>query len=94
MVFYPRLTLSPSLTLTQPPRMKRLPPVAAVVTAGYAITAYREAQAAHHHEQAELERRRRNAAMADAYGERDSLEELERAVRVYELAQQQQQQGR
>jgi hypothetical protein len=30
--------------------------------------------------------------MADAYGDRGSLEELERAVRLYEAQQQQQQQ--
>ncbi|KAL2176910.1 uncharacterized protein P884DRAFT_244732 [Thermothelomyces heterothallicus CBS 202.75] len=36
-------------------------------------------------EQAEAEQlRRREAAMADAYGDRSSLEELERAVAVYE----------
>jgi len=87
MVLYPPLPhLLSSSTLTH---KFRIPPVAAVVTAGYALTAYRETRAAHQHEQADLERRRRNAAMADAYGERDSLEELERAVRVYELAQQQ-----
>jgi hypothetical protein len=44
-------------------------------------------------EQAEAERRRRDAAMADAYGDRGSLEELERAMAVYE-AQQGQRQGR
>ncbi|KAK3309739.1 uncharacterized protein B0T15DRAFT_488447 [Chaetomium strumarium] len=32
-------------------------------------------------EQAEVERRRREAALADAYGDRGSLEELERAMR-------------
>ncbi|KAL2132893.1 hypothetical protein VTI74DRAFT_3171 [Chaetomium olivicolor] len=67
--------------------LKWIPPLAAVVTAGYAVATYREAElearlaAA---EQAEAERRRRDALMADAYGDRGSLEELERAMRVYE----------
>ncbi|KAK4244490.1 hypothetical protein C7999DRAFT_17258 [Corynascus novoguineensis] len=75
--------------------LKWLPPLAAVVTAGYAVSAYRNEIAAyqtststttadHLSEQAEAERRRREAAMADAYGDRGSLEELERAVAVYE----------
>ena len=40
-------------------------------------------------EQAELERRRRANMLADAYGDRGSLEELERAVRAYEAQQRQ-----
>ncbi len=65
--------------------------------AGYAVASYREAQvgtqlAAAGTEQAEAARRRRDAQMADAYGDRGSLEELERAVRLYEAQQQQQQQ--
>ncbi|KAK3899913.1 N-acetylglucosaminyl-phosphatidylinositol [Staphylotrichum tortipilum] len=68
--------------------LKWIPPLAAVVTAGYAVASYREAHTAAAAEQAaEMERLRRNAAMADAYGDRGSLEELERAVRVYEEAQ-------
>jgi hypothetical protein len=68
--------------------------------AGYAVASYREAQvgaplaaAAGATEQAEAARRRRDAQMADAYGDRGSLEELERAVRLYEAQQQQQQHG-
>ena len=38
-------------------------------------------------EQAELEQRRKNMALADAYGDRTNLEELERAMRVYEAQQ-------
>lgn len=38
-------------------------------------------------QQAEAERRRMDAALADAYGDRRSLEELERAMRVYEAQQ-------
>lgn len=75
----------------------RLPPLAAVVTAGYAVTAYRNNTNNTNNtqlstqllasEQAEAERRRRDAAMADAYGDRGSLEELERAMAVYEAQQ-------
>ncbi|KAL2164864.1 hypothetical protein VTH06DRAFT_160 [Thermothelomyces fergusii] len=86
--------------------LKWLPPLAAIMTAGYAVSAYRDEMArqttspssstgsfasAERHtsaatpEQAAAEhRRRREAAMADAYGDRSSLEALERAVAVYE----------
>ncbi|KAK4228586.1 hypothetical protein QBC38DRAFT_361562 [Podospora fimiseda] len=70
--------------------IKWLPPLAGVVAAGYAAVSYRGAQidkqmaAA---EQADLERRRKNLQLADAYGDRSSLEELERAMRVYEAQQ-------
>ncbi|KAK4151005.1 N-acetylglucosaminyl-phosphatidylinositol [Chaetomidium leptoderma] len=67
--------------------LKWIPPLAAVVTAGYAAAAtYRQTRV----DQglatttSEAERRRHDAAMADAYGDRGSLEELERAMRVYE----------
>lgn len=71
----------------------RIPPVAGVVLTGYAVATYRETQISSQlaQQQAELEaeaaRRRRDAAMADAYGDRSSLEELERAMRVYEAQQ-------
>jgi hypothetical protein len=56
-----------------------------VVTAGYAAASYREArQAAAQQADDEADRRRREALMADAYGDRGSLEELERAMAVYE----------
>ncbi|KAK4044132.1 hypothetical protein C8A01DRAFT_31734 [Parachaetomium inaequale] len=80
---------------TKGKKLKWLPPLAAVVTAGYAVTSYRDAQAqsqlaassspsAEQAEAAERRRQQREAAMADAYGDRDSLEALERAVAVYE----------
>ncbi|KAL1840286.1 hypothetical protein VTJ49DRAFT_664 [Mycothermus thermophilus] len=74
--------------------LKWLPPLAAAaVTAGYAATAayqnlsdataeHNDAQHQHHrhmdgrHQEAE--------ALADAYGDRGSLEELERAISLYE----------
>ncbi|KAK4109071.1 hypothetical protein N656DRAFT_771246 [Canariomyces notabilis] len=70
--------------------IKWVPPLVAVVGAGYGIASYREAQGSQRlaaAEQAEAERRRRNAALADAYGDRSSLEELERAIKVYEAQQ-------
>jgi hypothetical protein len=61
------------------------------------VTSYRDAQLAassspsssslspsEQAEAAERRRQQREAAMADAYGDRDSLEALERAVAVYE----------
>jgi len=35
-------------------------------------------------EREEHDRRRKNAALVDAYGDRSNLDELERAMRVYE----------
>lgn len=81
--------------------LKWLPPLAAAVTAGLAVSRYRDSQAGFSpssssgsatrsasspaEEQAEAERRRRQeAAMEDAYGDRGSLAELERAMAVYE----------
>lgn len=61
----------------------------AVIGAGYAAANYRQAHAEAalnraEEEQAEAERRRRDAALAEAYGDRSSLEELQRAIEVYE----------
>lgn len=57
---------------------------------GYGVATYREAQIDRHlavAERVEAERRRKNMALADAYGDRTSLEELEHAMRVYEAQQ-------
>ncbi|KAK4134440.1 hypothetical protein BT67DRAFT_379651 [Trichocladium antarcticum] len=73
--------------------MKWVTPLAAVVCAGYAVASYREAQvsarlaAADSAATATAAQRRRDAQMADAYGDRGSLEALERAMRVYEAQQ-------
>ncbi|KAK4097237.1 hypothetical protein N658DRAFT_500621 [Parathielavia hyrcaniae] len=66
--------------------LKWIPPLAAVVTAGYAASSYHQARetAAQQQADADAERRRHEALMADAYGDRDSLEALERAVAAYE----------
>lgn len=81
--------------------LKWLPPLAAAVTAGLAVSHYRDTQqqasftpsspttagraSSPAAEQAEAARRRRQeAAMEDAYGDRGSLAELERALAVYE----------
>ncbi|KAK4125738.1 hypothetical protein N657DRAFT_678794 [Parathielavia appendiculata] len=66
--------------------LKWIPPLAVVVTACYAASSYREAHelAAQQQADTDTERRRREALMADAYGDRGSLEELERAVAAYE----------
>lgn len=62
------------------------------------MSAYRQAQTertlAAAEREASAERRRRQAAavLDDAYGDRSSLEGLERAMRVYEAQQQSQQQ--
>ncbi|KAK3378858.1 hypothetical protein B0T24DRAFT_674695 [Lasiosphaeria ovina] len=70
--------------------MKWIPPIVALVGVGYGVTAYRDAQVDKHlamsvaAEQAEAERRRRESLLADAYGDRSSLEGLEQAMKVYE----------
>ncbi|EAQ87666.1 predicted protein [Chaetomium globosum CBS 148.51] len=81
--------------------LKWLPPLAAAVTAGLAVSRYRDSltittntstasasSPAAQQAEAEAERRRRHreqeAAMEDAYGDRGSLAELERALAVYE----------
>jgi hypothetical protein len=72
---------------------RRVAPVAALVAVGYGVAAYREAQiekqiaATATAQQEEAERQRRTAALMDAYGDRESLESLEHAMRVYEAQQ-------
>ncbi|OIW31714.1 hypothetical protein CONLIGDRAFT_641499 [Coniochaeta ligniaria NRRL 30616] len=75
---------------------KWIPPAVALAAAGYGVSAYRQAQMERHlaaaEQDAAAERRRRQAAavLDDAYGDRSSLEGLERAMRVYEAQQSQQ----
>ncbi|KAB5554623.1 hypothetical protein GE09DRAFT_1058925 [Coniochaeta sp. 2T2.1] len=74
---------------------KWIPPALAVAAVGYGVSAYRQqAQQIDQMPAASdaAERRRRQAALVldDAYGDRTSLEGLERAMRVYEAQQQQQ----
>ncbi|KAK1773255.1 hypothetical protein QBC45DRAFT_340328 [Copromyces sp. CBS 386.78] len=72
--------------------LKWLPPLVGILAVGYGITTYHEAQMEKRvasMEQAELERQRRANMLADAYGDRGSLEELERAVKAYEAQQRQ-----
>ncbi|KAK3318836.1 hypothetical protein B0H66DRAFT_603401 [Apodospora peruviana] len=79
---------------------KWVPPLLAAVAVGYGVTTYREAQIQKHlsaisnvpmpaqESEVEFEKRRQKAnALADAYGDRTSLEELEHAMRVYEAQQ-------
>ncbi|KAG9253500.1 uncharacterized protein F5Z01DRAFT_637246 [Emericellopsis atlantica] len=71
-------------------RLKRLTSVAALAVAGYGINAYvlqardRRLAEARQAEQMDLERRRQYEALADVYGGRSTLEELEQAVAHYE----------
>lgn len=64
--------------------------VAALAVAGYGINAYvlqardRRLAEARQAEQMDLERRRQYEALADVYGGRSTLEELEQAVAHYE----------
>lgn len=70
----------------------RLPPLVGILAVGYGITTFREAQMEKRvaaMEQAEAERQRRANMLADAYGDRGSLEDMERAVRAYEAQQRQ-----
>lgn len=74
-------------------RNGRVPPLAGLVAVSYGVASYREAQIEKQLtrsaalEKAELEQRRKYTALADAYGDRSNLEELERAMRVYEAQQ-------
>lgn len=58
--------------------------------AGYGVSAYRRAQLEKYHtqaaerERAEVERRRRDAVLMDAYGDKSSLGDLEKAMAFYE----------
>lgn len=60
------------------------------VLAGYGISNYRQNQIEKYSarsaefERQELERRRRNAMLMDAYGDKTSLEDLEKAMAAYE----------
>ncbi|KAK2052362.1 hypothetical protein LY76DRAFT_526831 [Colletotrichum caudatum] len=83
----------PSSYLPQTPRrlaMRWIPPTVAAVAVGYGLNTYREgmvqrrlASAAAAEKQA-VEDRKRAAVLMDAYGDRSSLEALEKAVQVYE----------
>jgi hypothetical protein len=82
----------------------RIPPAVALAAVGYGVSAYTQSRGVassagtgfEESAAAAAERRRRQAAavLDDAYGDRSSLEGLERAMRVYEAQQQQQQQQR
>ncbi|KAK5657856.1 hypothetical protein OQA88_2929 [Cercophora sp. LCS_1] len=73
--------------------LKWIPPLAGLVAVGYGVASYREVQIEKHlarqaaMEREDLEQRRKYTVLADAYGDRTNLEELERAMRVYEAQQ-------
>ncbi|GKT54481.1 hypothetical protein ColTof4_13726 [Colletotrichum tofieldiae] len=84
--------MPPSYFLQTPRRlaMRWIPPTVAVVAVGYGLNTYREgmvqrrlANAAAAEKQA-IEDRKRAALLMDAYGDRSSLEALEKAMQVYE----------
>lgn len=60
------------------------------VFAGYGVSAYRSSQLEKYHTQSierermEVERRRRDAVLMDAYGDKSSLADLEKAMALYE----------
>lgn len=60
------------------------------VCAGYGVSAYREAQIQRYMtksadmERQETDRRARNAMLMDAYGDKSSLADLEKAMAAYE----------
>lgn len=63
------------------------------VFAGYGVSAYRRNRIEKYlarntdMERQELNRRRRNAILMDAYGEKSSLADIERAMAIYETQQ-------
>ncbi|GJC92812.1 hypothetical protein ColKHC_01638 [Colletotrichum higginsianum] len=83
----------PSSYFMQTPRrivMRWIPPTVAVVAVGYGLNVYREgmvqrrlARTAAAEKQA-IEDRKRATMLMDAYGDRSSLEALEKAMEVYE----------
>ncbi|KAL8370020.1 hypothetical protein RB595_000399 [Gaeumannomyces hyphopodioides] len=90
-VFPPYL---PYLQAPKTPRAAKLIPSAvALAGIGYGVSMYRQSQAAKgpgrrpSGTEDEAERRRRNEELMSAYGDRDSLESLEEAIRVYESQQ-------
>ncbi|KAJ0383161.1 hypothetical protein COL922a_011053 [Colletotrichum nupharicola] len=70
--------------------MRWIPPTVAVVAVGYGLNTYRQAMVqrriamAEQAERQAVEDRKRAAKLMDAYGDRSSLEELEKAMQVYE----------
>ncbi|TQN64596.1 hypothetical protein CSHISOI_10835 [Colletotrichum shisoi] len=93
----PRSGLPPSTPVARPSphpasRIPRpgIPPTVAVVAVGYGLNVYREgmvqrrlARTAAAEKQA-IEDRKRATMLMDAYGDRSSLEALEKAMEVYE----------
>ncbi|KAJ4385416.1 hypothetical protein N0V93_009844 [Gnomoniopsis smithogilvyi] len=67
-----------------------VPTIFALVSIGYGISAYRHTQLEKYHSQSierermEAERRRRDTVLMDAYGDKSSLEDLEKAMALYE----------
>ncbi|KAJ4415687.1 hypothetical protein N0V82_007180 [Gnomoniopsis sp. IMI 355080] len=67
-----------------------VPTIFALVSIGYGVSAYRRTQLEKYHTQSiehermEAERRRRNAVLMDAYGDKSSLADLEKAMALYE----------
>ncbi|KXH66822.1 hypothetical protein CSAL01_04792 [Colletotrichum salicis] len=84
--------MPPSYFLQTPRRlaMRWVPPTVAVVAVGYGLNAYREGMVERRQaknaaaEKQVIEDRKRAAKLMDAYGDRSSLEELEKAMAVYE----------
>ncbi|KAJ0329404.1 hypothetical protein COL5a_003960 [Colletotrichum fioriniae] len=70
--------------------MRWIPPTVAVAAVGYGLNAYREGMVERRQaknaaaEKQAIEDRKRAAKLMDAYGDRSSLEELEKAMAVYE----------
>lgn len=68
----------------------RVPTILAVGSIGLGVSAYRSIQAemfstqSAEMERLEIERRRRDAVLMDSYGGKSSLEDLEKAVALYE----------
>ncbi|KAL0935902.1 uncharacterized protein CTRU02_208117 [Colletotrichum truncatum] len=84
--------IHPSYFLQTPRRiaMRWIPPTVAVVAVGYGLNSYRQNMVqrrlamAEEAEKRAVEDRKRAAKLLDAYGDRSSLEELEKAMQVYE----------
>ncbi|ROV93213.1 hypothetical protein VMCG_08690 [Cytospora schulzeri] len=70
-----------------------VPTIFTLVGIGYGVSAYRRNRIERYlarnsdFERQELNRRRRNAMLMDAYGEKSSLADIERAMAMYETQQ-------
>ncbi|PWY80881.1 hypothetical protein BO94DRAFT_587624 [Aspergillus sclerotioniger CBS 115572] len=61
-------------------------PLMGAIALGFGVVNYYQDQAKHYHyDREEEERLRKNRALMDAYGEKETVQDIERALVVYDL---------